>query len=78
MMTFHNEATEFAKNNTQVEINDILELSIRDEIARLKNTPESEIENIVPLIEKISSTIQNLKDNDKIEDFGINKVISGI
>lgn len=78
MITFHNEATETAKNNPQIEINDILDLPIREEIARLKNTPEAEIENIVPLIEKISSTIQNLKDNDKSEDFGINKVISGI
>jgi V/A-type H+-transporting ATPase subunit A len=78
MMTFHNEATETAKNNPQIEINDILDLPIREEIARLKNTPESDIENIVPLIENISSTIQNLKDNNKSEDFGINKVISGI
>jgi V/A-type H+-transporting ATPase subunit A len=78
MITFHNEATETAKNNPQIEINDILDLPIREEIARLKNTPESDIENIVPLIEKISSTIQNLKDNEKSEDFGINKVISGI
>jgi V/A-type H+-transporting ATPase subunit A len=78
MMTFHTEATEFAKNNTQVEINDILDLPIRDEIARLKNTPEAEIEHIVTIIENISSTIHNLKDNDKTEDFGINKVISGI
>jgi len=78
MITFHNEATETAKNNPQIEINDILDLPIREEIARLKNIPEADIENIVPLIEKISSTIQNLKDNDKSEDFGINKVISGI
>jgi V/A-type H+-transporting ATPase subunit A len=78
MMTFHNEATATAKNNPQIEINDILDLPIREEIARLKNTPEADIENIVTIIENISSTIQNLKDNDKSEDFGINKVISGI
>ena len=78
MLTFHQEALAFTQGNTQVEINDILELPIRESISQLKNIPESNIESIVTLIDSIAPIIKNLKENNQDSDFGINKVINGI
>ena len=78
MLTFHQEALAFTQGNTQIEINDILELPIRESISKLKNIPESNIDSIVTLIDSIAPIIKNLKENNKDSDFGINKVINGI
>ena len=78
MLTFHQEALAFTQGNTQIEINDILELPIRESISQLKNIPESNIESIVTLIDSIAPIIKNLKENNQDSDFGINKVINGI
>jgi V/A-type H+-transporting ATPase subunit A len=78
MLTFHQEALAFTQGNTQIEINDILELPIRASISQLKNIPESNIESIVTLIDSIAPIIKNLKENNQDSDFGINKVINGI
>jgi V/A-type H+-transporting ATPase subunit A len=78
MLTFHTEALEFAQANTHIEITDILDLSIRESISKLKNIPESDIESITTLIDSIAPTIKNLKENNQDSDFGINKVINGI
>jgi V/A-type H+-transporting ATPase subunit A len=78
MLTFHQEALAFTQGNTQIEINDILELPIRESISQLKNIPESNIESIVTLIDSIPPIIKNLKENSQDSDFGINKVINGI
>jgi V/A-type H+-transporting ATPase subunit A len=78
MLTFHQEALAFTQRNTQIEINDILELPIRESISQLKNIPESNIESIVTLIDSIDPIIKNLKENNQDSDFGINKVINGI
>jgi V/A-type H+-transporting ATPase subunit A len=78
MLTFHQEALAFTQGNTQIEINDILELPIRESISKLKNIPESNIESIVTLIDSIAPIIKNLKENNQDSDFGINKVINGI
>jgi V/A-type H+-transporting ATPase subunit A len=78
MLTFHQEALTFTQGNTQIEINDILELPIRESISQLKNIPESNIESIVTLIDSIAPIIKNLKENNQDSDFGINKVINGI
>lgn len=78
MLTFHQESLAFTQGNTQIEINDILELPIRESISQLKNIPESNIESIVTLIDSIAPIIKNLKENNQDSDFGINKVINGI
>jgi V/A-type H+-transporting ATPase subunit A len=78
MLTFYQEALAFTQGNTQIEINDILELPIRESISQLKNIPESNIESIVTLIDSIAPIIKNLKENNQDSDFGINKVINGI
>jgi V/A-type H+-transporting ATPase subunit A len=78
MLTFHQEALAFTQGNTQIEINDILELPIRESISKLKNIPESNIDSIVTLIDSIAPIIKNLKENNQDSDFGINKVINGI
>lgn len=78
MLTFHQEALAFTQGNTQIEINDILELPIRESISKLKNIPESNIDSIATLIDSIAPIIKNLKENNKDSDFGINKVINGI
>jgi V/A-type H+-transporting ATPase subunit A len=78
MLTFHREALSFIEHNPQIEINDLIELPIRDTISGLKNTPEKDIQTIEKLIETIPDIISSLKESSEEEDFGLNTIINGI
>ena len=78
MMTFHREATAVVTKTPDLDITSITELELRNTIARLKQTPESDIEPIVALIESIPAALAAVSDADGTGDFGINKTINGM
>ncbi len=77
MMTFHREAIKLVRQTPDLDVSKISELDIRDRIARLKQTPESEIESVVELIENIPSALATVAEAEA-GDFGINKTVNGM
>jgi V/A-type H+-transporting ATPase subunit A len=78
MITFHREAPAVVADHPDIDITALTELDLRDTIARLKQTPESEIETVESIITEIHPTLQLVLDAEGSGDFGINKTVSGM
>lgn len=76
MLTFHREATTAVKNNSELEAEDIIAMPVRDQIARLKETPEDKRDEISTLIDSLPDMVKmHVTQTDN--QMGVSELVGG-
>jgi len=78
ILTFHQEAINLVNKNKDVEINDIIDLELKNDISRLKQIKESDLDQMENILSRITEELPLVKNDGDNQEFGLNKVVSGI
>ena len=78
ILTFHQESINLVKINKDVEINDIIDLELKNDISRLKQIEEINLDQIEKILSRITEELPLVKNDGDNQEFGLNKVVNGI
>ena len=81
MLSFHTEAINTLKANTDLEAEQVLSVPIRQQIARLKDTPEDSIQSIKELIDSIPdqfAAMRSTTPSTATDTLGVGVMVNGL